>query len=137
MPSRNHAIVQMNLGNQFLKDERYRTCSELTLTLGGRDYTPDLSIFPRVPVDWDHDDSKVTDAPLLVVEILSPQQGMQPVMDKLDVYFAHGVKSCWIVTPHLKLISAITPDRARRNFDSGIVTDAAIGIAADVAAVFS
>lgn len=136
-PSRNHTIAQQNLGLEFAKDRRFFPHPELTLRLPDGDLTPDISIFPRVPVDWDHDESQVAEPPLLVVEILSPHQGMEPVMDKLDRYFAHGVQSCWIVTPFLKTISIITADRARRTFDRGEAIDPAIGITANVDAVFA
>lgn len=137
MPSRNHAIAQLKLGAEFLKDGRFLPHPELTLRLPDGDLVPDISVFPRVPTDWDHDESKVAEPPLLVVEILSPQQGMEPVMEKLDRYFAHGVKSCWIVMPYLKTISIVTADRARRTFDRGEAIDPAIGITANVDAVFA
>lgn len=137
MPSRNHGIVQMLLGAEFLKDKRFSTISEMTVTLNGRDFTPDLCVYARRAVNWEHDTVKETEVPLLTVEIFSPQQPPMQVMDKLDSYFDAGVKSCWLVTPHLKLISIITPDRVRRNFDKGIVTDPAVGISADVEVVFA
>lgn len=137
MPSRNHSIAQIKLAGEFLKDPRFLPHSELTLRLPEGDVTPDISIFPNAPVDWDHDESQVSEPPLLVVEILSPQQGMEPLMAKLDRYFAHGVKSCWIVAPFLKTINIITADRARRTFDHGNAVDPAIGITANVDAVFA
>lgn len=136
MPSWNHGTVQLLLGSEFLKDKRFSVLSELTITIKGRDYTPDLVVYPRRPTNWQHDTVKPTEVPLLVVEIFSPQQAPMQVMSKLDAYFEAGVISCWLITPHLRLISIITADRVRRNFDKGTVTDPAIGISADVEAVF-
>lgn len=135
MPSWNHSRIQALIIGEFLKDKRFDVLSELTIRLD-KDYTPDISIYPRRPTNWQHDIVKSTEVPLLVVEIFSPQQAPMQVMSKLDAYFEAGVKSCWLITPHLRLISIITADRVRRNFDKGTVTDPAIGITAEVEAVF-
>src|SRR5437867_6905863 len=81
MPSSNHAVVQTNLICELAKNRAFRIASELTLDIAGKSYTPDLSAYSRKPVDFRHDVSKSSDPPLLVVEILSPQQGAQAVMD--------------------------------------------------------
>jgi Uma2 family endonuclease len=57
----------------------------------------------------------MTDPPLTVVEILSPNQGMEELISKADAYFEAGVKSCWIVQP---LLEAIAP-LVRRGHGSG------------------
>src|SRR2546422_5349731 len=90
MPSFNHGAIQMNLGVEFTRNRLFRTVSELTLDINGKPYTPDLSVYARAPLNLRHDVSRSTEPPLLVVEILSPQQGAQGVMDKVDVYFAFG-----------------------------------------------
>ncbi|MBI2949010.1 MAG: Uma2 family endonuclease, partial [Verrucomicrobia bacterium] len=99
MPSFNHGAIQANLIVEFARQRDFRVCSELSLELGGKPLTPDLSIYPREPLKLRHDEIKRLDAPLLVVEILSPTQGYQSVMDKVAAYFENGVKSCWIVSP--------------------------------------
>src|SRR5437867_10526779 len=81
-PSLNHGAVQMNLGVEFTKNRSFRTVSELTLDINGKSFTPDLSIYPRAPLNLRRDVPRATEPPLLVVEILSPQQGAQVVMDK-------------------------------------------------------
>ena len=85
MPSYNHAAIQVNLITEFARNREFRVCSELTLELEGRPYTPDLSVYPRESLDLRHDLIRRTDPPLLVVEIFSPRQGSQDVMDKVDV----------------------------------------------------
>src|SRR6185503_12839401 len=99
MPSTNHAVVQTNLIVEFARNRDYRVLSELTLDINGKPYTPDLSIYRRTPVDWRHDIPRRPDPPLVVAEIFSPHQGTQEVLDKVDIYFGFGVKSCWIVSP--------------------------------------
>jgi Uma2 family endonuclease len=139
MPSFNHAIAQTNLIGEFLKNRSFRIASELTLELEGRPYTPDISIYPREskPVDWRHDEIRKSDPPVAVVEIASPTQGSQPIMDKLEVYFRNGVKSCWLVSPHIKNITIYGPDGQEHGFSSGIGKDPYTGLSADLAVVFS
>lgn len=138
MPSSNHSWIQANLIGEFCKQRDYRIHSELTLDIHGERLTPDISLYSReIPVDLRHDIIRRPDPPLLVVEIFSPQQGTQEVMQKLDVYFAHGVKSCWVVAPPLHTISIYSADGAAKHFNTGTATDPVLGVTADVDAVFS
>ena len=137
MPSYNHAAIQVNLITEFARNREFRVCSELTLELEGRPYTPDLSVYPRESLDLRHDLIRRTDPPLLVVEIFSPRQGSQDVMDKVDVYLRSGVKSCWVISPPLHTVSILRPDGSADTFSSGIAKDPVTGLTADLAAVFS
>jgi Uma2 family endonuclease len=137
MPSFNHGAIQSNLTVEFARQPEFRVVSELSLELGGQPYTPDLSIYPRAHLNLRRDDFRRTDPPLLVVEILSPTQGYQSVMDKVEAYFANGVKSCWIVSPPFRTITILRPDGTEEVVHSGVAKDPATGLAADVAAVFS
>ncbi len=137
MPSNLHSIIQTNLIGEFLKHREFRTQSELDLEVEGRKLVPDLSVYRREPVDFSHDILRRSDPPLLTVEIVSPKQGYFEVMEKMDAYFRHGVKSCWIITPPMLNVTIFTPDGARRTISEGIATDPVIGISADLAAVFS
>ncbi|MFZ4763727.1 MAG: Uma2 family endonuclease [Roseimicrobium sp.] len=138
MPSENHAAIQMNLGVEFIRRHpELRPHGELTLNIGGKPYTPDISVYPRKPLDLAHDVSRKKEPPLTVVEIFSPQQGSQEIMDKVDVYFAHGVKSCWIVSPPLHTIQIRTATGYVAQFGHGIATDPDTGLSVDVDAVFT
>lgn len=137
MPSRNHSAIQTNLIGQFLRHGEFRVHSELTLNIDGRPYTPDLSVYPRTPLDLRRDVSRCPDPPLLVVEIFSPQQGTQEVMDRVEIYFAFGVKSCWIVSPPMHSIQILTADGKEVVLNSGTARDPVTELTADLAAVFS
>ncbi len=137
MPSLNHGAVQANLICEFARNRDLRVVSELTLDVQGQALTPDLSVYARAPLDLRHDVSRRSDPPLLVVEILSPQQPSQQVMDKIDAYFAFGVKSCWVVSPTMHSIQILTSDGRETVLNSGTATDPIIGLAADLTAVFS
>jgi hypothetical protein len=137
MPSLNHGAVQANLICEFARHRDFRVVSELTLALPAKPLTPDLSIYPRTALDLRHDVSRHPDPPLLVVEIFSPQQGTQEVLDKVDAYFAFGVKSCWVVSPPMHSIQILTADGRETVLTSGLATDPVIGLTADLATVFS
>src|SRR5881296_2184411 len=81
MPSFNHGVIQANLICEFARNQSFRIVSELTLDINGKSYTPDLSVYSRTPLNLRHDVVRRSDPPLLVVEIISPQQGAQEVMD--------------------------------------------------------
>ena len=137
MPSQNHSVVQMNLGGEFLKSRKFRPFSELNLDLDGRHLTPDLSVYPAGPINFQHDILRRTDPPLLVVEILSPRQAYEDVMDKISHYLESGVKSCWMVIPPTQSITIFSPGGAQKTFTEGTIIDPAIGLSAELAAVFS
>ena len=138
VPSFNHAIVQTNLAIEFSKHREFRVASELSLNLEGSPFTPDLSVYSREPVDMRHDIIRRTDPPLVTVEILSPLQGSHPVMEKVEQYLKAGVKTCWVVNPPTRTITIYTADGGDQTFLPGQqAVDPAIGITADVTAVFS
>ncbi len=137
MPSNNHGAVQMNLGVEFAKHREFRVISELSLRLNERDLTPDLSIYRREPLDLRHDLVRRTDPPLVTVEIYSPTQGSLEIMEKVDAYLAAGVLSVWVVTPPIRNVTIFAADGREHPFTSGVATDPAIGVTADLAAVFS
>ncbi|MBI1309747.1 hypothetical protein GC176_00455 [bacterium] len=47
--------------------------------------------------------------PVLAVEILSPSDTQERVQQKADLYLAAGTQLVWIVDPHFKTVTAITP----------------------------
>ncbi len=69
---------------------------------------PDISIFPKSEMDLLNDEIAVKEAPLCVIEILSPTQSVNELTTKAMGYFEHGVKSCWIVLPTFANIYVIT-----------------------------
>ena len=137
MPSENHGIVQMNLGIELAKNKDYRVISELSLELDGRPFTPDLCVYPRQPVDFRFDTIRRTDPPIVAVEIPSPTQGYQEVMEKVKAYFQSGVKTCWVVSPPHRAITIHAADGSFKTFAEGQAKDPCTGLVADLDAVFS
>ncbi len=135
MPSRNHSLAQTNLIVALVRSGKHSILSELTLDLP-KELTPDIAIYPKLPVDWRHDEIRMAQVPTAVVEILSPTQGTDELSKKADAYFEAGVRSCWIVAPMLQTISILQPDGTTRTFSSGEVHDPATGITVTVEEVF-
>ena len=140
MPSRNHSIAQAELifllKSTFRK--QYSILSESSITLNTRKYTPDITIYPIIPIDWKHDEISLTEPPLTTIEILSPTQTLTTLIDKSEDYFSGGVKSCWVVMPLLETILVIHANRSKVYYQRGdTLNDAATGITLDVDAVFA
>ena len=139
MPSKNHSKVQSNiiisLGVNY--EEKYDVHSELTLLLNDWKSVPDLSIFPSAEYNPHGDEVKVTEAPLGVVEILSPKQTQSELILKAIEYFKNGVKSVWIVFPELENVYVFTsPDDYEMYRKGQILKDVALDIELEVSRFF-
>jgi Uma2 family endonuclease len=138
LPSFHHGIVQSALIHAFYEySDKFIIVSELSLKLGDFSATPDISIYSKQPISWLHDQTKITEPPLMVVEIISPTQGMQEMIDKLENYFKNGVKSCWLVQTLLKSITLFTPDMKYNVYTSGEVQDPETGIVVSLDEIFT
>ena len=132
----NHGFVQIKLGAKFLS-LGYTPSSELSIDITsvkdefdgfGSTLLPDIAVYDERVVDYARDPSRVFDAPLLVVEILSPMQPVSQLIDKLPIYFALGVQSCWIVYPFSKTVTVYASEDEFESFASGNVIDQTLGI---------
>ena len=139
MPSRNHSIVQLNVGFELKTRyrEQYRFMSEINIDVAGRMQVPDVGIFEKVPIDMAHDEIVLTQLPLTTVEILSPSQALSELIGKANGYFQAGVKSCWIVVPEVSGIFLYAAPGEYTFFNKGqTLTDPATGIELPLAPLF-
>ncbi len=137
MPSKNHGIVQSNLVGALLKfSNKYSVISELSLKLPSRDATPDISVYARLAFDLNADEIKMTEPPLLIIEIVSPTQSDYEVIQRFKDYFKDGVKSCWLVQLALGIITVYGPDMKPHIYSSGEIKDSALDISIPLADVF-
>lgn len=99
MPSLNHSIIQTNLITELRVryKQHYRVASELSLDLSDWPSVPDICLYPFKPLDLQNDQVAVSEPPLCTIEIISPSQSLNELVDKARAYFQHGVQSCWIV----------------------------------------
>jgi len=128
MGSVNHSLTQAKITGLLVNDERFSVMTELSLDINQYDFSkynikakdevkPDICVYPSEVGLLESDLVKMTEMPLLAVEILSPSQGTKELKDKIQVYFELGVKSCWLVIPDVQLISVYAKQGQFKNFD--------------------
>lgn len=140
MPSKNHAQIQTRLSFELYGKYRneYSILSEISIKLTNDKATPDLAVFPLLSFDWQSDEISITEPPISTIEILSPTQALEDLLDKAEDYFSCGVKSCWIVLPRLTTILVMQANRYKSYFQIGdTLTDPATGITLGVDSIFS
>jgi len=139
MPSKNHGRTQTFIA-WSLQDyyPTYIPYSELTLRIDDEgDMTPDLCVFSAEPFDYLEDETRVTDPPLLAVEIASPTQAVQELVTKARRYLRAGVGSVWLVQPALQTITVFCEQEPSKTYErSETLRDPATDIEIDLADVF-
>jgi Uma2 family endonuclease len=102
MPNLEHGTAQGNIYVRFKgvgKVHRMFPTVETRLRISRtRFLIPDVAVFhPGKPAQ-----SVPDTPPLIVVEVLSPEDRMSQVLDKLEEYRQWGVKHVWLVDPHAR-----------------------------------
>ena len=140
MPGFNHGVVQANLGFELKSRlrETHTVTSETNLKLDGQNTVPDLTVFTKRTPDMQHDVLWTQEVPLTTIEILSPKQDLDSLLEKARAFLAAGVRSCWVVLPAVGTIAVFTGPTTYRSFASdGLVTDAVLGVEIPLADIFS
>lgn len=140
MPSLNHSLIQANLVFELKNRLRqsHTIATELNLMLQGKKLVPDLTIFSKFAPDMQHDILWMQEVPLTTIEILSPKQDLDSLLEKADLFLAAGVKSCWIVIPAVGTIAVFTGPKTYRSFaNGGAVLDEGLGIEIPLSDIFS
>ena len=115
----NHATIQANLAYVFKKTGNFTVTSDLSLDLGDLDLSkfdlrlrkeikPDICVYPKRKLNPGRDILRMSEMPLLAIEILSPRQGLYEIMEKFKVYFELGIKTCWLVIPSTETVTVYT-----------------------------
>jgi Uma2 family endonuclease len=140
MPSRNHARVLHNLSVALSPSrDRFSVYQQLSLDLNGWQSVPDVCLYPvgTLSEDWTADQDVCLDPPALVIEVLSPKQNLQPLLDKVREYHTRGVKSCWVVIPGTGTVAVFPTTGGSRSFGDGDVVDATLDLRVPVKADFA
>ena len=136
-PSYHHAYLAGKLITAFNNLGMYAVFSELTLQINGKDYVPDVSLYSKRPINFNAGDVvKMTEMPLLVVEVLSPSQGTQDALDKFAVYFDAGIKSCWLVVPVVRTVAVYSSVGQSQTFHAGNIMDNAVNLHIPIETIF-
>lgn len=110
--SYNHSKITYRLAKTLSRyDEQYDILPELEFELQYGRVKPDIAICKQGKIDWLRDIIRPSTPPLLAIEILSPRQALSDLTDKaLDVYFPSGTTVVWIIIPHFKQVTVMTPN---------------------------
>jgi Uma2 family endonuclease len=136
-PSYHHAYIASNLSAVFRSLKKYSVFSELTLQIGGKDFIPDICLYPKRKIRYGSGDIiRMTEMPLLAAEILSPTQGSQEILDKFEIYFGAGIKSCWLVIPISHCVIVYSEMEKYQTFYTGDVTDSVSDICIPIDEIF-
>ncbi|GAK49447.1 protein containing DUF820 [Candidatus Moduliflexus flocculans] len=128
-PSYHHGYLCSKLNAALSKIPDVMPITELTLRIGNDDYIPDISLYPRRTVNFTEKDIvRMTEMPETVIEILSPTQMVQDILEKFEIYFQAGIKSCWLVTPFAQTVSVYHAMGDAKVFHNEEIVDAAMNI---------
>ncbi len=113
-----HSIIQTELSsaiNQVSKSPQLALAlTELRCTFGGRSQVPDISVFEwsRIPVDKDGEiTNRFESYPDWTIEILSPEQAPNRVINKIIFCLNQGTKLGWFIDPDDKSVMVFQPAR--------------------------
>ena len=134
--SYNHAKITYRLAKTLSRyDEQYDILPELELSHGRA--KPDIAICKLGKIDWLRDIIRPTHPPLIAIEILSPRQALSDLTDKaLDIYFPSDTPVVWVIIPHFKQVTVMTPD-GQTTITSGTLADENTGIEISLESIFS
>lgn len=140
MPSKNHSLLQMEIGFELKTQygKQFDIFPELSLDLTTGGAVPDLCIYDKTPRNWQVDVIKTKNPPLLAIEILSPRQAFDDITDKItNIYFPAGMKSVWVVLPKVESVMLFRPNQKTETYNQGILQDTASGFELNIDKIFA
>jgi Uma2 family endonuclease len=136
-PSVNHSYVQATLISALLSLKQYSVFSELSIEIEGKEYVPDICVYAKREIDFLHDTLRMTEMPLLAIEILSPSQAVQELVDKIDIYLNAKIQSCWLVVPTLRSITVCNSLKKFESYSKDQIVDEKLNISLEWQEIFS
>lgn len=147
MGSFNHGYVQARLTILLGQIGQFTPVNELSLDVRGIDLgqfdikskeeiKPNIALYPKRGLSRPTDILEMAEMPLLAVEILSPKQGTYDILEKFKVYFALGVKSCWLVEPAISTVTVYSSINQWTTFSGGEILDATLDIRLQLSEIF-
>ncbi len=136
-PSYQHSYVQGKLIAALQRFQEYTAFSELSLAVGEKEFVPDVCVYPYRKINFTDDDIlRMTEMPLLVIEILSPSQTILEAKQKIAAYLAAGVKSCWLVLPTAQTVTIYAESHHGLHVKTGDVVDPILNIRIAIDEIF-
>jgi Uma2 family endonuclease len=113
MPKTRHSILQKRLLAVIdSSTEDYTALPELRCTFGGRSVVPDVAVvaWNRIPLDEEGEpEDNFVQPPDWTIEILSPEQNANRVIDNILHCLRHGCQLGWLVDPDDRSILTFRP----------------------------
>ncbi len=115
MPKVRHSILQKRLLVKIDESEsNYLTLPELRCTFGGRSVVPDIVVVSGDKIqlnEFGEPEDNFTQAPDWSIEILSPDQNANRVIDNLLHCLHHGSQLGWLIDPNDYSVLIFTPQQ--------------------------
>ncbi|PIO47761.1 MAG: hypothetical protein CMR00_08740 [[Chlorobium] sp. 445] len=139
MPNFNHGYIQANLIVSLRQQygKQFSVVSEVSIPTPTASVTPDVLVFNKRPVNWLEIKPELAEPPILAVEIQSPSQAMETLLEKVKALLEIGVKSVWVIQPALQTVSVFTAFAPPKTFVQGTVSDHTSGIELSLAEIFA
>jgi Uma2 family endonuclease len=136
-PSVNHSYIQAILSGALVILKQYSVFTELSIEIEGKEYVPDICVYARREMDFLHDTIRMTEMPLLAIEILSPSQVIQELTSKIEIYINAGIQSCWLVIPTTRTIAVFSDLENFNSYSNGEVVDKKLNISLPLSEIFT
>jgi Uma2 family endonuclease len=137
--SLNHARLTTRLTSLLFNayESQFNILTELEFELSTGRYKPDVAILPQMTYDWERDIIRYPKPPITAIEIISPTQTMDGLIEKIRAgYLANGVLSAWLVLPAVRSIILYLPGLPAQLVSEGTLRDPATGVELELSAVF-
>ena len=119
------------------KQNKYNIHMGLTLDINGTDYIPDIAFYEKQPINFFRDSVKTQTMPILVIEILSPKQAVNDIIDKFEIYLQAGIQSCWLVIPPTQTITVYHDVQKPVSYSTGKVMDSVVDLDVSIDNIFA
>lgn len=134
MPSFNHSYICTEILDQLLQNRSIMPLTELTLDIG-KGIIPDISVYQRgkFQPNFRRDIRKFPEAPTIAIEVISPSQDTQELLEKAVMLVENGVKAVWTVEPFTDSVFVTTKDGEQLFHNQAIESE---GIRVDFKRIF-
>jgi Uma2 family endonuclease len=143
----NHGYTQARLIVLLDRLGNFTPVSELSLDVSGIDLSrfdlrtkeelkPNIALYPKRGRSRPRDILRMSEMPLVAIEILSPKQGTYDILEKFKAYFVLGIPSCWLVDPALQTVTVYSSNEQWATFSTAEVVDDQVGIRLPLDEVF-
>jgi Uma2 family endonuclease len=117
---RDHGRLQLKLGAYFLARQKqwntYVIVEQRVQVKPGRFRVPDVCV-----VLGGTEEQILTRPPFLCIEILSPEDRMSRIQERIDDYFAMGVAHVWVVDPQTRRAYEATAAEGLREVKAAVL----------------